>query len=74
MPSSYQVVLWKQERFLVLRPLQIEFFRNLLESKAAKTSGGLSWLRVVQVTLGAVELRGCDSKASFYGRRSASSA
>jgi hypothetical protein len=31
MPSSYQVVLWKQERFLVLRPLQIEFFRNLLE-------------------------------------------
>src|ERR1035438_8378894 len=31
MPSSYQVVLWKQERFVVLRPLQIEFFRNLLE-------------------------------------------
>jgi hypothetical protein len=31
MPSSYQVVLWKQESFLVLRPLQIEFFRNLLE-------------------------------------------
>jgi len=30
MPSSYQVVLWKQERFVVLRPLQIEFFRNLL--------------------------------------------
>jgi hypothetical protein len=30
MPSSYQVVLWKQESFLVLRPLQIEFFRNLL--------------------------------------------
>jgi hypothetical protein len=23
-------VLWKQERFVVLRPLQIEFFRNLL--------------------------------------------
>jgi len=31
MPSSYQVVLWKQESFVVLRPLQIEFFRNLLE-------------------------------------------
>jgi hypothetical protein len=30
MPSSYQVVLWKQERFVVLRLLQIEFFRNLL--------------------------------------------
>jgi hypothetical protein len=33
MPSSYQVVLWKQERFGALRPLQIEFFRNLLEIK-----------------------------------------
>src|ERR1035441_10846843 len=31
MPSSYQVVLWKQESFVVLRPLQIEFFRNLLD-------------------------------------------
>jgi hypothetical protein len=31
MPSSYQVVLWKQESFVVLRPLHIEFFRNLLE-------------------------------------------
>src|SRR5229473_1665083 len=31
MPSSYQVVLLKQESFVVLRPLQIEFFRNLLE-------------------------------------------
>jgi hypothetical protein len=30
MPSSYQVVLWKQESFVVLRPLHIEFFRNLL--------------------------------------------
>jgi hypothetical protein len=30
MPSSYQVALWKQESFVVLRPLQIEFFRNLL--------------------------------------------
>src|SRR5580704_14789629 len=28
--SSYQVVLWKQESFVVLHPLQIEFFRNLL--------------------------------------------
>jgi hypothetical protein len=26
-------VLWKQESFVVLRPLQIEFFRNLLESE-----------------------------------------
>jgi hypothetical protein len=25
-------VLWKQETFGVLRPLQIEFFRNLLEN------------------------------------------
>jgi hypothetical protein len=33
MPSSYQVVLWKQESFVVLRPLQIEFFRNLLDGK-----------------------------------------
>jgi len=23
-------VLWKQESFVVLRPLQVEFFRNLL--------------------------------------------
>src|ERR1039457_2423999 len=30
MPSSYQVVLWKQESFVVLRPLQSEFFRILL--------------------------------------------
>jgi hypothetical protein len=30
MLSSYQVVLWKQESFVVLHPLQIEFFRNLL--------------------------------------------
>ena len=30
MPSSYQVVLWKQESFGILRRLQIEFFRNLL--------------------------------------------
>jgi hypothetical protein len=33
MPSSYQVVLWKQESFVVLRPLQIEFFRSLLEKR-----------------------------------------
>jgi len=33
MPSSYQVVLWKQESFVVLRPLHIEFFRNLLEAE-----------------------------------------
>jgi hypothetical protein len=31
MPSSYQGVLWKQESFVVLRLLQIEFFRNLLD-------------------------------------------
>jgi hypothetical protein len=30
MLSSYQVVLWKQESFGVLRPLHIEFFRILL--------------------------------------------
>jgi len=32
MPSSYQVVLWKQESFVVPRLRQIEFFRNLLDS------------------------------------------
>jgi len=36
MPSSYQVALWKQQSFLVLRPLQIEFFRSLLEDMALK--------------------------------------
>jgi len=34
--TSYQVVLWKQENFAVLRPLQIEFSRNLLEGLRAK--------------------------------------
>ena len=29
-PSSYQVVLWKQESFVVLCSLRIEFFRILL--------------------------------------------
>jgi len=38
MPSSYQVVLWKQETFVVLRPLQIEFFRNLLGNQLSATS------------------------------------
>ncbi|MGA8493499.1 MAG: PhzF family phenazine biosynthesis protein, partial [Terriglobales bacterium] len=33
---SYQVVLWKQERFVVLRPLQIEFFRSLLGRSGGK--------------------------------------
>jgi hypothetical protein len=37
MPSSYQVVLWKQERFVVLRLLQLEFFRNLLGRMAPYT-------------------------------------
>jgi hypothetical protein len=31
MSSSYQVVLWKQDSLVVLRLLQIEFFRSLLE-------------------------------------------
>jgi hypothetical protein len=30
MSSSYQVVLWKQDSLVVLRLLQIEFFRSLL--------------------------------------------
>src|SRR5271165_560982 len=30
MAPSYQVVLWKQESFVVLRPLHIESFRKLL--------------------------------------------
>jgi hypothetical protein len=37
MPSSYQVVLWKQESFVVLRLRQIEFFRNLLEIPLASS-------------------------------------
>jgi len=40
MPSSYQVVLWKQECFLVLRPLPIEFFRNLLGLRVPDTLTG----------------------------------
>src|ERR1700694_1546577 len=31
MSSSYQVVLWKQESFVVLHPFRNEFFRSLLE-------------------------------------------
>jgi len=40
MPSSYQIALWKQERFVVLRLLQIEFFRNLLDDSAIATARG----------------------------------
>jgi hypothetical protein len=40
MPFSYQVVLWKQESFVVLRPLQIEFFRNLLEGSPRLAAAG----------------------------------
>jgi hypothetical protein len=43
MPFSYQVVLWKQESFVVLRPLQIEFFRNLLGGWGRKKPK--SWAR-----------------------------
>jgi hypothetical protein len=39
MPSSYQVVLWKQESFVVLRPLQIESFRSLLGTKQVTVGG-----------------------------------
>jgi hypothetical protein len=47
MPSSYQVVLWKQERFVVLRPLQIEFFRSLLGRLQNRLSiGAASALRL----------------------------
>lgn len=35
MPSSYQVGLWKQESFVVLRSLRNEFFRSLLERARA---------------------------------------
>src|SRR5271157_96988 len=42
MPSSYQVVLWKQESFVVLRPLQIEFFRNLLGNFGSSTDRSAS--------------------------------
>jgi len=38
MPSSYQIVLWKQESFAVPRPLQIEFFRNLLDKNSSPLS------------------------------------
>jgi hypothetical protein len=41
MLSSYQVVLWKQESFGVLHPLQIEFFRNLLDSFGQACKGPL---------------------------------
>jgi hypothetical protein len=49
MPSSYQVVLWKQESFVVLRPLHIEFFRNLLRKggSAIDTAGDWATLREV---------------------------
>ena len=30
-------MLWKQECFVVLRPLQIEFFRNLLDVRQSKS-------------------------------------
>jgi hypothetical protein len=40
MPSSYQVVLWKQESFVVLRPLQSEFFRILLGSRQRRFETG----------------------------------
>jgi hypothetical protein len=42
MLSSYQVVLWKQESFVVLRQLQIEFFRNLLEGVYRMTTSACS--------------------------------
>jgi hypothetical protein len=63
MPSSYQVVLWKQESFVVLRPLQIEFFRNLLERFAKGLEGvlmkqGLSGLFVGLSVLGAATKSG----------------
>src|SRR5258708_21295272 len=55
-PSSYQVLLWKQDRFVVLRPLQIEFFRSLLDEQKmlkaellrAKLRGEVSQLDYVQ--------------------------
>ena len=37
MLPSYQVVLWKQESFGVLRLLQIEFFRSLLGLSSIST-------------------------------------
>ncbi len=40
MLSSYQVVLWKQESFGVLRPLQNEFFRSLLDQLQLLGLGG----------------------------------
>jgi uncharacterized protein DUF1761 len=42
MPSSYQVVLWKQESFVVLR--QIEFFRNLLGVNNWENALGLGFV------------------------------
>jgi hypothetical protein len=52
MLSSYQVVLWKQESFGVLHPLQIEFFRNLLGCKPADS------------TPAALDLSGTDDKTA----------
>jgi hypothetical protein len=38
-------VLWKQESFVVLHPLRIEFFRNLLYIQAARNQSGSHCLR-----------------------------
>jgi len=52
MPSSYQVVLWKQESFVVLRPLQVEFFRNLLDGDLPRRAfliiSALFWIELMR--------------------------
>jgi hypothetical protein len=60
MPSSYQVVLWKQESFVVLRPLQVEFFRNLL-GRINDEIEGISVLNAV------VRVSGVKEKNSPHG-------
>jgi hypothetical protein len=48
-------VLWKQESFVVLRPLQIEFFRNLLVYPLVlfvKQEPALAMMMSLYVTLG----------------------
>src|ERR1039457_493685 len=50
MPSSYQVVLWKQESFVVLRPLQSEFFRILLGETSASPHSGCTLFTMYRIS------------------------
>jgi hypothetical protein len=63
MPSSYQVVLWKQESFVVLRPLQIEFFRSLLDHQLASLHYPGALISPLHVRREkALDFSGCNSR------------